>query len=432
MAKGTTSMSTSSAPTGQHERPRINHPLRPMSGRDPHETGRAASPLELLFDLTFVVAFANAGVYGAHALENGHWLGGIVAFSFAMFAIIWAWINYSWFASAFDTDDWLYRALTMVQMIGVVVLSLGLQPMFHSFESLPKAEVLHNGTMILGYVIMRVALIAQWVRAYRQCPQARSSIRLYIITLAVSQALWIGAYFLHLDTVTFLLVGLPIYLVEMAGPYLAERKGGTPWHAHHIAERYSLMAIIVLGEGVVGAVVSLGAVLDANDGRWTLDTALVALAGMGLTFGMWWIYFTVPVAQALHAHRERSFGFGYGHMLIFPTIAATGMGLHVTANYIGGEAHISELQAVATVAVPFGLYALFIYALYFYLLRSYDAFHTWMLVATFVVLGIALALAASQAPTAWALAVLMVAPFITVVGAELHGYKDIESALDHL
>ena len=27
-------------------------------------------------------------------------------------------------------------------------------------------------------------------------------------------------------------------LVEITGPFLAERRGGTPWDAHHIVERY--------------------------------------------------------------------------------------------------------------------------------------------------------------------------------------------------
>ena len=52
-----------------------------------------------------------------------------------MFAVIWAWIQNTWFASAYDTDDWIYRLLTMVQMIGVLVLALGLPPMFESIDA---------------------------------------------------------------------------------------------------------------------------------------------------------------------------------------------------------------------------------------------------------------------------------------------------------
>ena len=118
-----------------------------------------------------------------------------------------------------------------------------------------------------------------------------------------------------------------------SGPWLAEkRKGGTPWHAHHIAERYGLLAIIALGEGVVGTVASLSAVVSAQG--WTFDAVLVAVAGIGLTFGMWWVVFRGPGRELLHAHRDRSFWFGYLQIVMFGAIVATGAGLHVAAYYI--------------------------------------------------------------------------------------------------
>ena len=64
----------------------------------------------------------------------------------------------------------------------------------------------------------------------------------------------------------------------MAGPLVAERKGGTPWHAHHIAERYGLLVIITLGEGIIGTVASINAVVHGEEG-WTVDAALVAVRG---------------------------------------------------------------------------------------------------------------------------------------------------------
>ena len=118
-----------------------------MRGRDPHEPHRAATPLELLFDLTLVVAFGTAGNELAHALAADHIWAGIVGFCFAGFAICWAWINYSWFASAYDTDDWAFRVLTMLQMVGVIVLALGLPEMFASIE---EGLRLDNGVMVGG------------------------------------------------------------------------------------------------------------------------------------------------------------------------------------------------------------------------------------------------------------------------------------------
>jgi len=82
-----------------------SHRLRPMTGRDINEEHRGATPLELLYDLTFVVAFGQAADQLAHQLSEGHLTAGLVGFGFAVVGICWAWINFSWFSSAYDTDD---------------------------------------------------------------------------------------------------------------------------------------------------------------------------------------------------------------------------------------------------------------------------------------------------------------------------------------
>jgi low temperature requirement protein LtrA len=56
------------------------------------------------------------------------------AFGLATFAICWAWINFSWFASAYDTDDWAFGLATMVQIVGVIILALGLPQVFRSID----------------------------------------------------------------------------------------------------------------------------------------------------------------------------------------------------------------------------------------------------------------------------------------------------------
>ena len=145
----------------------LHHHSRQMRGRDRHEAHRVATPLELLFDLTFVISFGLAASQLAHALAEGHYPAGLLGFGFASFGICWAWINFAWFASAYDTDDWIFRVVTMVQMIGVLVLAIGLPRLFASIE---QGEHLDNSVMVLGYVIMRVALVFQWLRAARQDP----------------------------------------------------------------------------------------------------------------------------------------------------------------------------------------------------------------------------------------------------------------------
>src|ERR1700712_3592738 len=123
---------------------RLRHAVRRMSGRNPHETGRASTPLELLFDLTFVIAFGVASDELARLLAGGHTGAAVGGFCLATVAVSWAWVNFSWFASAYDTDDWIFRLTTMVQMVGVIILSLGLP---QAFESLDHGEDLAIGVM---------------------------------------------------------------------------------------------------------------------------------------------------------------------------------------------------------------------------------------------------------------------------------------------
>ncbi|HEX6628952.1 MAG TPA: low temperature requirement protein A, partial [Gemmatimonadaceae bacterium] len=284
----------------------LSHHVRQMGGRDPHEEHRVATPLELLFDLTFATCFSFAASQFATELAEGRYMAAAIGFGFASFAICWAWINFSWFSSAYDTDDWLFRITTMVQMIGVLVLAIGLRPMFASVE---RGQRLDNSVMVLGYVIMRVALVSQWLRAARQDPARRRACLTYAITISIAQLGWVALIFAPLSVMGSIGLGVILLLIEFAGPILAERKdGGTPWHAHHIVERHSLFAIIAMGEGVVGTTAALSAVVQEQG--WSLDAVLSGTAGVGLTFGMWWIYYMIPAAEVLERHRERAFVWG--------------------------------------------------------------------------------------------------------------------------
>lgn len=402
------------------------HGLRLMSGRDPDEQHRVATPLELLYDLTFVVAFGVAGDQFAHLMAEGHFASGLIGFGFAIFAVCWCWMNFSWFASAYDTDDWVFRVATMVQMVGVIVLALGLPEVFHSIDA---GHTIDNTVTVAGYVVMRLSMIFLWMRAARQDQPRRRTCQTYAITIGVAQVGWVVLLLAHTPAAAFFAWGALLILIEMVGPVIAERgKGGTPWHAHHIAERYALLTIITLGEGVIGTVASLGAVVGSQG--WNVDAVLVAVAGIGLTFGLWWMYFTVPAGEVLHVYRERVFPWGYGHILIFGSIAATGAGLHVAALYIGHQAHIGATATVMTVAIPVGVFAFALFALYAYLVRSGDPFHGVLLAGTAAILALAVLLAFVGLPMAVCLIVLMLAPLVTVVGYETVGHRHLSAALN--
>lgn len=94
-----------------------------MVGRDRDEAGRASTPLELLFDLCFVVAVSSAANELHQFVAVGHIGQGLIGYLTVFFAIWWAWMNFTWFASAYDTDDIRYRLLTFVQIAGVLAIA---------------------------------------------------------------------------------------------------------------------------------------------------------------------------------------------------------------------------------------------------------------------------------------------------------------------
>jgi low temperature requirement protein LtrA len=322
-----------------------------MRARDPHEEHRAATPLELLFDLTFVVAVAAVVPELAHAIADGHPVEGLVGYLFVFFGIWWAWMNFTWFASAFDCDDALYRVLTMVQMAGVLVLAAGVAPAFERGDFTIG---------VLGYVLMRVALVTQWLRVARSVPEYRETALRFAIPIAAVQVLWIVRLGLPAPiSIATLVVGV---VLELLIPIWAERRNMTPWHPHHIAERYGLFTIIVLGESVLA---STAAILAARSETGTsLDLIVIALAGLVLIFACWWLYFLESDAPRLDARRDLGFIWGYGHYAVFASLAAIGAGIEVTVDAVTHEIAASPLLVGYSVAVPLAIFLAVRYALY--------------------------------------------------------------------
>jgi low temperature requirement protein LtrA len=134
--------------------------------------------------------------------------------------------------------------------------------------------------------------------------------------------------------------------------------------------------------------------------------------------------------EVLQVHRERAFPWGYGHMVIFGSIAATGASLHVAASYIGHEAHIGATATVMTVAVPVAVFVLALFVLYTYLMHAADPFHIALLAGTGAVLALAVLLASAGLPMAVCLVVFMLAPLVTVLGYETVGQRHLNAALN--
>jgi low temperature requirement protein LtrA len=319
-----------------------------MVARAAGERHRASTPLELLFDLCFVVAVARAGEVLHHGVSENHAGPATGGYLMVFFAIWWAWMNFTWFASAYDTDDGLYRVTTLVQIAGALVLAAGVS----------RGGEGDFTVMTWAYVVMRLAMVTQWLRAARTDAGHRRTALRYAGGITLVQAGWLAR--LALPESWSVPAFIVLALADVAVPVWAERSGATSWHPRHITERYGLFTIIVLGETVLAATTALESAVSAGHGGAGLVS--LAVAGALIVFGMWWLYFDHSAHARLTSLR-RAFVWGYGHYLVFAAAAAVGAGLAVSVDYYAHTAHVPALGAGYSVAIPVALYLLTVWIL---------------------------------------------------------------------
>lgn len=337
-----------------------------MTARDPEESHRVASPLELLTDLCFVVAIAQAASELHHAISGNHLAQGLLGFVMMFFAIWLAWMNFTWFASAYDNDDVPYRLLTILQIVGVLVVAAGIHGMAEG-----------NFTLgVTGYVIMRIALVGQWLRAAAHDPPRRATCLRFAYGIIFVQVLWV--LFLLLPKSLLPWAFLTFGVLELLVPLFAERTGHTTWHPHHIAERYGLFYIIVLGETILSATMAIQSML--NEHRMKVEVLAVMVGGVLILFSLWWLYFSRNAGHALERvsrgvdHRE-AFFWGFGHYILFGAGAALGAGLASRVDYWTGQEPVSNLASAAMVTGPIAVLLIMMWVIQ---VRPHDASsRTW-------------------------------------------------------
>ena len=322
----------------------------PLRARSPHEPHRVATPLELFFDLVFVVAVAQASAQLHHAVAEAHPIEGIEGFAFVFFAIWWAWVNFTWYASAYDNDDVAHRVAAFVQLGGALLLAAGVPGLFEERGPTPA--------VVLGYVVMRVVSVVQWLRVSAADPERRTTARRYAYGTALVQAAWVASLLLPSVPVAVLLL---LIAVDLAVPAWAERAAMTPWHPHHIGERHGLFTIIVLGESVLAGNIAVQSALSSGQAMASL--APIALGGLVIVCSMWWMYFDRPTHDLLTTVR-RAFAWGYGHYFIFGSAAAVGAGMAVNVDVATAHAKVGRVGAGMAVAIPVAVYLVSLWTLH--------------------------------------------------------------------
>lgn len=299
--------------TGTEREPMV----RPPALRTGEEA--STSNLELFFDLAYVLVVNELAV---GFLEHLTWSG--LGTFVALFVAIWmSWVGYTLYANRFDTDDVLFRIGKLAATLSIAGCAASAAAATSSFST-PFAVCFLAG---------RVILLVLHVRAWRHVPDARSTIGVYLATLAASSVLW-AVSLVAGGPVRYWLWGVAV-AVDAVGPVVATwRDNHLPLHLEHLPERFGLFVILVLGEAVGGAAIGV------HDAEWTPAAVAVGVAGFVIAAAMWWIYFDTAAAVGAAALRrrddetrdgapadERHDLFVYGHLPLALGVVLTGVGV---------------------------------------------------------------------------------------------------------
>ncbi|HEX8206358.1 MAG TPA: low temperature requirement protein A [Solirubrobacteraceae bacterium] len=278
------------------------------------------SPLELFFDLVFVLALTQCTALMA---EQPTWEG--VAKALLILTLLWwSWSGYAWLTSVLDPEETSVRLVIFVAMAAFLVVALCVPEAFDSSAALFAG----------GYAVVRTAHIGLFVLASREDPQLRSS----VIGLAMSTAVSVGLLFAAsaFDDTTQGAIWAVAILLDLGGPYFFGVEGWRMMPAH-FAERFGLIVIIALGESIV----AIGAGVTGD-----VDAGIVAAAVLGtvVAAALWWLYFDVValvaerrLANAEPGREQNSIGrdsYGYLHLPMVAGIVLIALGMKKTLGHV--------------------------------------------------------------------------------------------------
>lgn len=283
--------------------------------------GERVSPLELFFDLVFVLAITQCTALMAH---DPTWRGlgqGLVVLAL----LWWSWVGYAWLTSVVDPDEGGVRLVMFAAMAALMVSTL----------ALPEAFGDLGLTLAVAYGAVRAAHIALFVLASRDDPGLRHSVVGLGVSTATGVAILVAGAFL--DPGAQLAVWAAALALDMAGPLFIDTSG---WRlvAGHFAERHGLIIIVALGESIVAIGVGAEAGVDAG-------VIAAAVFGIAVACGLWWIYFDVAALVVARRLGEESDvqarnefardAFSYIHLPMVAAIVLVALGMKATLAHVG-------------------------------------------------------------------------------------------------
>jgi low temperature requirement protein LtrA len=370
--------------------------------------GARVTPLELFFDLVFVLALTQCtALMAAHPTWSG-----LAQAMLVLGVMWWAWVGYAWLTSVVDPEEGAVRLAMFAAMAALLVVALCVPGAFGD-EALLLA---------CAYAIVRFSQIALFALASRDDPDLRRSVG----GLAVGTAIGVGLIATASLADGWVQGGLwaLALALDMGGPYLFGSEG---WQLvpGHFAERHGLIIIIALGESIVAIGVGAEHGVDAG-------VVVAASVGVAVAAALWWLYFDVValVAERRLTHappgRERNEiardSFSYLHFPMVAGIVLLALGLKKTLGDVG-----EPLKIVPATAMLGGT-AIYLLAHVAFRWRNVHRFSWQRLVAAVAL--VALLPAAVELPSLLTLSIVAAA-LVAVIVYETHRFAELRDRLRH-
>jgi low temperature requirement protein LtrA len=382
-------------------------------GRSPRLTtvmreGENVTPLELFFDLVFVLALTQCTTLMAadpswKSLGQGLLILGV---------LWWSWTGYAWLTSVVNPEEGAVRLVMFTAMAAFLVAALCVPEAFDSLGLL----------FAVAYGVVRWSQIALFVLASRDDPRLRQSVIGLAGGTAVGVGLLLAASFFD-GTLQGAVWGLAL-LLDMAEPFFFGSEG---WKLmpSHFAERHGLIIIIALGESIVVLGVSSGAAVDAG-------VVAAAVLGIAVAAALWWLYFDVVALVAARRlagaaeGRERNEiardSYSYLHFPMIAGIVLLALGLKKTL------ADVDEpLKLVPAVAMLGGV-ALYLLAHIAFRLRNVRSLNKQRLLVAALLL--ALVPVGTELPSLATLAILA-GLLSALIAYEAHRFAEARERVRH-
>jgi low temperature requirement protein LtrA len=370
--------------------------------------GERVTPLELFFDLVFVLALTQCTTLIARTPTWEGLLKGLLVLG----VLWWSWTGYAWLTSVVDPEEGAVRLAMFAAMAAFLVTALCVPGAFGS-EALLFA---------CAYAAVRAAHIALFTIASRE----DSGLRRSVIGLSGSTSLGVGLLLAAAFTggaLQLSLWGLAL-LLDLGGPLVFGIEG---WKLvpGHFAERHGAIVIIALGESVVAIGIGERATIGAG-------VVFAAVLGMAIAAALWWAYFDVVAIVAgrrlarAEPGRERNEiardSYSYLHLGMVAGIALIAVGLKRTLLAVD-----DPLKLVPAVALLGGA-ALYLLAHVAFRLRNMGSLSTRRLVCALLLL--ALIPAGVTLPALATLGVLA-AVLVAMIIYEALRYADVRERVRH-